>query len=628
MNDEYFKVESRSPNFRTQLARQLSELSPELVADGQIDISKLVELLGEDASNDGERFGLFWAGKKKALRASQEPTTATLRPVLEESVDWETTKNVFIEGDNLEVLKILQKRYHNQIKMIYIDPPYNTGKDFVYPDNYKEGLQTYLEYTNQADESGRKTTSNSEVEGRYHSNWLNMMYPRLKLARNLLSDDGVVFISIDDNELDNLLKLTNEIFGETNHVATFAWKKRGTGGQVAKNAIIKQVEYILLYARSVETLNLSGTKNANEGEEGFRDFRKAGGQWQRKYRPNQFFPFYMAPDGSLSLEYTDGAIEILPRDSNGVEGFWENGVETTAKRLEQGEFRARETKSGWKIQQREIAKATSNAGSFIDIPSTRGTEEIKSLLGSVVFENPKPTELIQYLATIANLGDKEICLDFFAGSASTADAIIKMNAEDGLSRQFILVQLPEPTAEDSEAKQAGFDTISQLSRGRINAASARAKQIVGSQLSDTNSVLDSGYRTYKLVDTNFTKWRVTSDIEPNLLEQHLLSLRDSSDDDATPDALLTELLLKQGYSLVEDISDYELSGLKLKSVGQHLLLAYLNEHVKPSIEQLRAVVDAEPAKFLILEDAFHGDDELKTNLVQMCKTKSVELWTA
>jgi adenine-specific DNA-methyltransferase len=188
--------------------------------------------------------------------------------------------------------------------------------------------------------------------------------------------------------------------------------------------------------------------------------------------------------------------------------------------------------------------------------------------------------------------------------------------------------LPEPTAEDSEARQAGFSTISELSRGRINAAAERTKQIVESQLSDENSVLDVGYRTYKLVDTNFSKWRVTSDIEPNVLEQHLLSLRDSSDDDATPDDLLTELLLKQGYSLVENISDYELSGLKLKSVGQQLLLAYLNEHEKPTLDQLRSVVDAEPAKFLILEDVFHGDDELKTNLVQMCKTKSVELWTA
>ena len=208
------EVPGASPDFRTDLAAQLAALVPEAVADGKIDTKKLAELLGDDAADENERFGLFWPGKKRALRAAQAPTTATLKPDVANSKDWDTTQNVFIEGDNLEVLKILQRHYHNKIKLIYIDPPYNTGKDFVYPDNFTEGLDTYLEWTRQVNEEGKKVSTNSETEGRYHSNWLNMMYPRLKLARNLLTDDGVIFISIDDHEVANLRRLCDEVFGE------------------------------------------------------------------------------------------------------------------------------------------------------------------------------------------------------------------------------------------------------------------------------------------------------------------------------------------------------------------------------------------------------------------------------
>ena len=368
MSEEIHETPSTTPNFQTELATQLAELMPEVIADGKVDVEKLKELLDGDAADTSERFGLFWPGKKRALRAAQEPTTATLRPDFENSKDWDTTKNVFIEGDNLEVLKILQKHYHAKIKMIYIDPPYNTGKDFVYPDNYKEGLDTYLEWTRQVNEEGKKLSTNAETEGRYHSNWLNMMYPRLKLARNLLRADGAIMISIGDTELPHLLKVSDEVFGEANRVSIFAWKKRGTGGQVAKNAIIKQVEYVVLYARAVATVQLSGPKNQDEGKEGWRDFRKSGGQWQRQYRPGQYFPFYLHADGSLSLTEAPGATAIYPQDSNGVDGFWENGLETAMKRLAEGDFRAKEARQGLKIEQRDVAKATSNAGSFIEVP--------------------------------------------------------------------------------------------------------------------------------------------------------------------------------------------------------------------------------------------------------------------
>lgn len=627
MEYEIHETPSSTPNFRTELAAQLAELMPEAIADGKVDVEKIKELLEDDAADSTERFGLFWPGKKRALRAAQEPTTATLKPDFENSKDWDTTKNVFIEGDNLEVLKILQKHYHNKIKMIYIDPPYNTGKDFVYPDNFKECLDTYLQWTKQVNEEGKKLTTNAETDGRYHSNWLNMMYPRLKLARNLLRDDGVIMISIGDKEFSHLSKVADEVFGERNHVATFSWKKRGTGGQVAKNAIIKQVEYILLYARSLNGLRLSGPKNENEGAVGYRDFRKSGGQWQRHYRPNQYYPFWLLSDGSLSLDQIPDAMPIYPKDSNGVDGFWENGLETARKRLARGDFRVKEAKQGLKIEQRDVAKATSNAGSFIDVPSTRGTDEIKDYFGdNVVFENPKPTQVIQALVTIANVQSGDIVLDFFAGSGSTADAVMRMNAEDGESRCWVVVQLPEPTEKGKPAANAGFSTISELSRARIDLAGKAISHAYPAYRGDV------GYRVYRLGDTSFVKWRAASDVDENSLQQHLIGIRDSATDDASMNDLLVEILVKQGYSLTESILSAEVRGLDVRRVmdpdGGSVILAYLNEHQKPTLDQLKGLVEQGPTRIIILEDAFHGDDELKTNLSQLCKSKSIELWTA
>lgn len=250
MSEEIHETPSTTPNFQTELAAQLAELMPEAIADGKVDVEKLKQLLDGDAADTSERFGLFWPGKKRALRAAQEPTTATLRPDFENSKNWDTTKNVFIEGDNLEVLKILQKHYHAKIKMIYIDPPYNTGKDFVYPDNYKEGLDTYLEWSRQVNEEGKKLSTNADTEGRYHSNWLNMMYPRLKLARNLLTEDGVIFISIDHNEEPHLRKLADEVFGEANFLNDLTWVVNLTGRQISGRGAVRTFERILAYARS------------------------------------------------------------------------------------------------------------------------------------------------------------------------------------------------------------------------------------------------------------------------------------------------------------------------------------------------------------------------------------------
>lgn len=510
--------------------------------------------------------------------------------------------------------------------MIYIDPPYNTGKDFVYRDNFRDGIGAYLEMTGQADESGKLST-NSESDGRYHSNWLNMMYPRLKLARNLLREDGVLLASIGDAEVSNLLEILDEIFGSENRLAILAWKKRGTGGQVASNAIVKQVEYILLYSRSA-SVKISGPNNPSAGREKWRDFRKSGGQWQRRYRPNQYYPFYFLQSGGLSLHPQEGAIEIYPEDATGEAGFWENGLETATARLKEGDFEVRSSKQGYKIYQREIAKDTSNAGTFLDISSLRGGESLKRLFeGQNLFDNPKPVELICELLVLGATRDSVI-LDFFAGSGTTAHAVMQLNAEDGGNRRCISVQLPEVTGEKSEARKAGYSVISQISRERIRRAGAKIRADYADTLKERETPLDTGFRAYRLVDTNFRKWHISSDADLRQIQDALEDSVDTARDEATPAELLTEVMLKLGLSLSEHVAETRISGLDVFTIGDGLMLAYLNEHHTPTLEQLRALVSEQPVKLVLLEDALKGDDQLKTNLAQECTLHDVELWTA
>lgn len=635
--DDIQEIPSSTPNLRTELARQLQEIAPEAVADGKVDVDKLRELLGEDVGPENERFGLFWPGKRRALRAAQEPTTATLRPDKANSKDWDTTKNVFIEGDNLEVLKILQKHYHGKIKMIYIDPPYNTGRDFVYPDNYREGLNTYLEYTGQLDADGKAKNSNARNTSdnpHYHSAWLNMMYPRLKLARNLLTSDGVIFISIDDVEVAHLRKVADEVFGEKNFVTQFIWHS-STGGGIRAKYVNVSHQYVLCYVRDTEQATTFWAPLSPEAISQYKQsddrglYRDKDFAWKNSStNPNQIYPI-VAPDGQV----------IRPKP-----GYIYRFIESRfLNELEAGNITFKQTSAGpfidesgnqarWNIYVKKYLSDGKGAPTSV-IPrglvgiNNEGTSEVQELFKARVFENPKNVRLIEYLLEIGT--DKSsIVLDFFAGSSSTAHAVIAKNASDGGGREFIQVQLPEPTFENSEAYKAGFRNIAEVARKRLDLGGEKIASNRVGQLNTSENPIDIGYRAYVLSDTNFAKWSVTSDIDSGTLEQHLLGLRDSAADDAMADALLTELLLKQGYSLAENSSELDVAGLSLQSVGEGLLLAYLNEHTKPTIDQLSEVVDREPARFVILEDAFQGDDELKTNLAQLCKSKGVELWTA
>lgn len=583
MIEDINETPSATPNFKTELAAQLAELVPEAISDGKIDVVKLQELLGSDTADANERFGLFWPGKKRALRAAQEPTTATLKPDFANSKDWDTTKNIFIEGDNLESLKILQKHYHGKIKLIFIDPPYNTGSDFIYPDNFTEGVESYLEQTKQwAD--GKLLSSNAQSEGRFHSNWLNMMYPRLKLARSLLADDGAIFVSIDYNEADNLKKIMDEIFGESNYQREIVWRIGWLSGyKTTAPNFIRNHDSIFFYSKHHASL----------------DFIK-------KYIDNADFKPLVKKEAKLSAKLT----QLGLKDTQQKELLHFINHENRPERYP--------IEDTWNSSEYDDLNS-------IAIVSFSGEKISKILNVDEDFKGQKSVKmLMRILESVTK--DNDIVLDFFSGTGSTAHAVMQLNAKDGGTRQHIQIQLPEPTSAESAARAAGYETISQISRKRIDLVGESIRNMTGG--ADSLSPIDIGYRTYRLIDTNFSKWRQGSDVDPRKLEQHLLSLRDSANDDACIDDLLTEILLKLGYSLTEKIVSIEVGGLSLRSVGDGIVLAYLDEQIKPTLDQLRAIVEKEPVKIIVLEDAFHGDDELKTNLSQLCKSRGIELWTA
>ncbi|WP_067778706.1 site-specific DNA-methyltransferase [Actinomyces vulturis] len=644
MSEKINEVPATTPNFTTEAAAKLAQLFPEIVADGKINLNTLRALIDEDAEDPRERFGLTWPGKTQAIRAAQTPTTATLLPDKENSVNWDTTQNIFIEGDNLEVLKVLQKHYYSKIKMIYIDPPYNTGNDFVYQDNYIDGIGSYLEMSGQSDDEGKLST-NSESAGRFHSNWLNMMYPRLKLARNLLTNDGAIFISVDDHEQSNLKDLCDQIFGESNFIASIC-VVNNLKGRSDEQYVATSHEYLLIYGKSEFVTN--GVPAPDEYEKDYKHedeagryrllgLRKRGSNSRREDRPNMFYPiFFNKTNGHIGLERSsDEDYEIYPHLSDGSDGCWRWGRETFTNRLPEIAVQLVSGRNEFDVFQKDYLpddgkRRVKPKSVWLgpEFSAERGTLQIKALFGSRVFDTPKSTNLVEYCLHQAASEPDSTVLDFFAGSGTTAHAVMALNAEDGGSRKCISVQLPEPTPERSVAREQGHETIADISRERIRRAGAKILADEAEKLDGRADALDVGFRAYKLVDTNFSKWKATSALPEEELTGLLAGMAESADDNARPEALLTEVLLKLGLSLTEQIETKTVAGLEVFSVASGLVLTYLNEHVTPTLDQLRALVALEPARLVILEDAFKGGDELKTNLVQECRTHNVDLWTA
>ncbi|MDG2941858.1 site-specific DNA-methyltransferase [Exercitatus varius] len=571
---------------------------------------------------------LNWAGKSVAYQTLQTPTFKTLTPCVEESVDFEHTQNVFIEGENLDVLKVLQKSYFNSVKMIYIDPPYNTGNDFIYKDNFAESKAEYAERVGDLDADGklkRAFVRNNKENGHYHSNWLNMMLPRLHLAKNLLTDDGVIFISIDDNEQAQLKLLCDEVFGEENFVAEMPWKGRG-GGADDKN-LLQNHEYILMYAKDKEQF---ATGRKIKTDEKFPKFdpekernyktqlaRKWGSNSRREDRPNLYYSVKMydgteiypiLPDGSdgrwrwkkerfeQALECKD--IEFSQRD----DGFWE--AYEKIYEPQDGEFRTK-LYAAW--LQSELAEELEDLLDEDDCRNTAfGTKQVKSLFNDIkVFDYPKPTNLIKLLSKIGTVEQSDIILDFFGGSGTTAHTVMQLNAEDNGNRRFICVQLPEQTDEKSEAFKAGFKNIAEISKERIRRA---GKQILQNNVENRPlaSSLDTGFKVFKLTESHFKQWQ--SPTEENLADQ-LEMFIDPVSEQTDTQAVLYEILLRLGLKLTVKVrSENQVFWVEDEN-GQTfaLMLTEIND------EMIEKVIATQPKKVVTLDRLFNGNDAQKKN---------------
>ena len=607
----------------------LRELFPEVIRENKIDIDALRRSVGDWVDPGPERFGLTWPGKAECMRVIQEPSIGTLVPMPDESVDWDTTQNVIIEGENLEVLKLLQKAYYGKVKLIYIDPPYNTGKEFIYPDNFREGLGDYLRYSRQVDEEGLKLSANTETSGRYHSKWLSMMYPRLFLARNLLRQDGVVFVSIDDHEVHHLHSLMSEIFGEENFIATIAVQLNPRGRNL--NAFVAQThEYLMVFGRDINAESLYGLDKDDRMTAEYRrsdengayreiELRNRNPAFNSRTRPGLFYPIWVDPEtGGVAVDGDEThSVSVLPMDSEGRESCWT----WSPRRLEEGinMVHARRVGDGWRVFRRDylldaggnIAK-TLPKSLWVDpsLNNDLGKKAIRDLLGSVEFDFPKSPALIQQIIKLATrTGD--IVLDFFAGSGTTAEAVMRQSLEDGTSRHFILVQLPEPIGEGDSEK-----TLSSLMFDRISAASraiAAEQRPLGGELPDT------GFRSYRLAPSNFSIWDGSHADEKDVARQLELST-DHVVAGATEGSMLCELLLKAGFPLTSPVVATDFGGVAGYSVAGGALLVCLTRQL--TIGAVEVMVEAAPAMMLVLDAGFGGSDELKVNALQTVRARN------
>ena len=635
------KLTGTSLDLAAEKRAHLKALFPTVFSESQnaqgevveaIDFEKLKAELGsfsELFEGRRERYGMDWPGKKDALRLIQTPSLATLKPCRAESVDFDSSENLFIEGDNLEVLKLLQKSYYGKVKMIYIDPPYNTGKEFIYPDNFTENLQTYLEYAGLVDSDGKKFSTNTANEGRFHTKWLNMMYPRLYLARNLLRDDGVIFISIDDNEVDNLRKLCSEIFGEENYKGTIIRATGQTTGQDS-GGLGSSFDYIIVYSKLMDT-ELAGLPLSDDDLDRYEDkdevgnyalwqLRKTGSNDRREDRPNMFYAV-TDPDGN----------QVLPIGPTGYESCWRFDKKGYAKLLKENYIvwkkRKRDDIEQWWPYVKTYLEGRTKRPSplWTDIEgSKKASIDLRDLMHKKIFDNPKPVQAIsRLLQVVPSPHQGDIILDFFAGSSTTAHAVLDLN-KDGGNRKFILVQLPEPCAPDSEAYKAGYQTIADIGKERIRRVIHKLNAEQEGKLDFAQAGLqDRGFKVFKLDQSNFKQWQP---LPPNTspadivqqLELHINPIRSQ----ATPEDLLYEILLKAGFTPTEKIERKVIAGQQVFAVPEKDLLLCLEESVSKAL--IDAVAEAEPTQFICLDSAFHGDDPLKANAVQTFAARNMQ----
>ncbi|TAK40819.1 MAG: site-specific DNA-methyltransferase [Saprospiraceae bacterium] len=671
---EIEKLPLSSPDIKTGQIEKLKSLFPEAFTEGgKLDFDRLRASLGDAVDDGPERFGLSWPGKRDCFRLIQEPSTGTLLPSPEESLNWDTTQNLFLEADNLEALKLLQKSYYGKVKMIYIDPPYNTGKDFIYPDRYAENLRTYLAYTGQANDEGYRFTTNPDTDGRFHSRWLNMMYPRLFLAKNLLRDDGVIFVSIDDNEVINLRAMMNEVFGEENFVASFIWKRRQNVDSRSKNGASTDHEYLICYGKTPSGV-LKGaekdlTKYSNPDDDPKGDWMSADmtGLATKDQRPNLH---YDLEDPSTKIVY--------PCPPTG----WRYEKKRMSTLIENKEIIFPKTVEGRPRRKKFLKDLQSDFTGFSTVLNTvfntQATRELRSLFDDKeYFDFPKPWELLALVFKTV-VDEDDLILDFFSGSSTTAHAVLDLNKTDGGNRRFILVQLPEPVEENSEAAKAGYRSIADIGKERIRRVIARIEaeaKDLAQKISATLATLaalaeeektlraslppqlfsdaalpkeltkliekqqkaheeleqaqeqlerirqgDLGFRVFRLGESNFKTW--DGDLEREDLTKQLELALDYIRPGSTEQAMLCELLLKSGFTLTTPVGRLTLAGKTVWSVDGGSMLVCLERPLTQEVT--RAMAAMQPPRVVVLDEGFKDNDPLKTNAVQVMRSHGVE----
>lgn len=611
------KMDGMSMDLTAENVARLKAIFPEAVTEGKVDFNVLKSLLGGEIENRQEYYKFTWNGKEAARQYARQRSMGTLRPCSEESVGADGTpgkfdsENLYIEGDNLEVLKLLQGGYHSSIKMIYFDPPYNTGHDFVYPDNYRNSIGNYKELTRQTDDEGRATRANPETSGRYHTDWLNMMYPRLILARNLLSDDGVVFISIDDSEQDNLKKLCNEVFGEENFVANIVWQKRTSPD--ARKIISAGHEYLLMFSKNIDHVN-SALNLLDLSEEDRKAFKNPDndprGPWvssdftAQGYRPNQMYTI-TTPGGAV---YTPPAghcwknLEPLYLQQVAEGRFW-FGADGKSVPRRKTYLSERQGKNLWTWWPNSEVGHTQEA-----------TQEIKLLFDEkTVFDFPKPVRLLARTLQLTSKNN-DIVLDFFAGTSTLAHAVMQLNAEDGGHRHFIMVQLPEPCADDTEAAKAGYKNICEIGKERIRRAAKKIRE-EKPLLAQTQ---DMGFKVFKLDTSNLLPWNPN----PEKLAEDLFAAVNNVLTGRTTQDLLYEILLKCNLPLTLPIEEKKVGDNTVYIVGEGALAICLDEKIPIDVAEAIVGFKTEydpivPMQVVFRDNGF--DDVTKTNTLQILK---------
>lgn len=631
-------LKGNTPDIAEENIQKLKQIFPDIFTEDKVDFEKLQQVLGDYVEDSNERYNFTWNGKGRALRLSQTPSLGTLRPCKEESKDWDTTQNLYIEGDNLEVLKLLQKSYHGKVKMIYIDPPYNTGNDFVYPDDFHDSLENYKKLTGQVDSEGNRISTNTEASGRYHTDWLNMMYPRLKLARNLLTDDGVIFISIDDNEVDNLKKICNEVFGEDNFIGCVTRVAKTTSFR--GNYLAPSKDYIVCFSKFVDYLKpfIDEVDNVSQ----FNKVEEYGSRKGEKYRDD--IAFYLStletrPNQRYFIECPDGQKVIPPGNTFPPEkpvsgdGVWRWSLDNYNEKKDLIVFK-KSTRSplidengnqaNWNLYTKSYLNDKLEKGNiprdiFEGFLNRNGSGDLKNL--NIPFSFPKPMKLISYLMKISCTGGNDIILDFFSGSATTAHAVMQLNAEDGGNRKFIMVQLPEPTDEKDEAYKAGYMNICEIGKERIRRAGEKIKEENKDKENIAN--LDIGFKVLKLDTSNIRKWQPDYDN----LEQSLLDYVDNYAEGRMELDVVYEIMLKYGLDLTYPVDEFTVAQKKVYSIGFGMLMICLDNEITTEVTKgiLEKVKELAPESTrVVFKDNGFKTDSNKTNIKEILKCGGIE----